>query len=776
MATLTRPKKQLARPVSTPLLTSAIPTPFPRELLDRTEELAGASTHQADSHPGPSRASEAQNVQKSEGYGALQEVMPSIIHVQRSCLMTLNNLLSMPTRWNPIVPDRRHSMPSSPQVTDAHHRVAESSSSALQTLLSNLRNQECTNDMIEVHGGQSESELLHELRTRIQSISSSLELSDAALANSLVSLISYFYRLSTIQSTLPHSLQDAEEASPEAIDPADQFDVLKQHLSDLRIERLSTQPDVPTHGSTPVVAVEAALLWNRIDEELEKVVAMCKERAETLSRSPREYFPPQYEPEDYEFEMLPEYQESGVRSSIDSKLRNPPHSPVTASRQMDEKMRLDLEGVAMAIDRLYLVAPQLHNQRVELKSSKVAQMERARREGSQTPLTPQSRSGKQKDKEGDVRDLERMFSLLAKASERSLNNQSVMLEGGLPARMEKARQKDLAKRDAFVEQLANHSAAGRMHGQDAVLQPRIKDPHALLSLPEFIRESVPASFIRADPKAMLSLPEFVKEPPPPGFLELESGISGIPTRKSKKRLRHRSLSAPSLSWLKTSRSGSSNGGSSGASHSRSQAININTLPSGPSVSFEIHYVAENHENLQHVLLFFVVTGAILGVDIEAEVLPPFPEADGEGGDRLIIRSGPRNSLPLLLPGRILPGKQDVRVQSSHYEIKLTTVASAQSTETVNEDAPPLLDAAQLSAANPTSFICASCSLPLVQSTHIAEYRDLPSEHWEELVDAWMCHSDQKLHEHVVQHGKGGFWPHLGQALVGGSYLLFESHP
>lgn len=192
-----------------------------------------------------------------------------------------------------------------------------------------------------------------------------------------------------------------------------------------------------------------------------------------------------------------------------------------------------------------------------------------------------------------------------------------------------------------------------------------------------------------------------------------------------------------------------------------------------AVGFEINYVAENHENLQHVLVFFTVTGATPGVDLEAEVLPPFPESHSEGGDRLIISSGPRNSLPLLLPARILPGKQEVRVQSSHYEIKLTTVAPRPSPETSDEDPTTLLDAAQLAAANPTSFICASCSLPLVQSTKITEYRDLPSEHWQELVDAWMCHTDQKLHADVMRHGKGGFWPQPSQALVGGSYVLFE---
>ena len=36
----------------------------------------------------------------------------------------------------------------------------------------------------------------------------------------------------------------------------------------------------------------------------------------------------------------------------------------------------------------------------------------------------------------------------------------------------------------------------------------------------------------------------------------------------------------------------------------------------------------------------------------------------------------------------------------------------------------------------------------------------------------MCHADQTLNEHVAKHGRG-FWPEAGQALVGGSYILFE---
>jgi len=186
-------------------------------------------------------------------------------------------------------------------------------------------------------------------------------------------------------------------------------------------------------------------------------------------------------------------------------------------------------------------------------------------------------------------------------------------------------------------------------------------------------------------------------------------------------------------------------------------------------------VAENHENLHHVLVFFTVTGIRPGSEVQAEILPPFPDHNPEGGDHLIIKAGPYSSLPLMLPAHTAPGSKDVRLQSGHYEIKLMTLPRPSSTppESSDNSTTPLLDAAQLTSIHPTSYLCASCSLPLIQSTKIHVYRDLPSEHWEELVEAWMCHADQKLHDHVTTRGKSGFWPSAGEGLVGGSYILFE---
>ena len=170
-------------------------------------------------------------------------------------------------------------------------------------------------------------------------------------------------------------------------------------------------------------------------------------------------------------------------------------------------------------------------------------------------------------------------------------------------------------------------------------------------------------------------------------------------------------------------------------------------------------------------MFFTINGAKPSGELQAEVLPRLLDQSFEHGDHLVIKCGPHTSLPLLLPAQTTPGKKEVQTQNTHYEIKLPTTG-ATSFSDINGQPPPLLDATQLSSINPTSFLCASCSLPLIQSSKVGTYRDLPSEHWEELVEAWMCHGDQKLHEQVIK-GKRGFWPSPGQALVGGSYILFE---
>lgn len=186
------------------------------------------------------------------------------------------------------------------------------------------------------------------------------------------------------------------------------------------------------------------------------------------------------------------------------------------------------------------------------------------------------------------------------------------------------------------------------------------------------------------------------------------------------------------------------------------------------LELQVSYVAEHHEGLRHVLAFLNVSGITPGVNLEASVAGG-PNGISDGVESaLVLRSGSVESLPLALPVRTQPGPQEVRVQGQHYEVKVATLDP----QSPRAEPLPLLDAEQLSSCAPTTFICASCSLPLVYGARITRYDDLPSEHWAELVDAWMCHTDQTLNAQIARHAKG-FWPQSGQALVGGSYILFD---
>lgn len=95
-----------------------------------------------------------------------------------------------------------------------------------------------------------------------------------------------------------------------------------------------------------------------------------------------------------------------------------------------------------------------------------------------------------------------------------------------------------------MEQLLHHSDAGRIHSQDAVLQ--IKDPEALLTLPEFIREPLPDSERRKDLQGLVSLPDFVREPIPSYMSSQNQNRLG--KHNSKHQKRNRSSSEPPLAW------------------------------------------------------------------------------------------------------------------------------------------------------------------------------------------------------------------------------------
>ena len=97
----------------------------------------------------------------------------------------------------------------------------------------------------------------------------------------------------------------------------------------------------------------------------------------------------------------------------------------------------------------------------------------------------------------------------------------------------------------------------------------MKEPEALLTLPEFMREPLPESERQKDLEALLTLPEFVKEPIPSHIshsnMAKEKG-KFLETKTATKR--DRSSSAPPLAWFRsTSSRGSSSPSNLGSSDS-----------------------------------------------------------------------------------------------------------------------------------------------------------------------------------------------------------------
>jgi ubiquitin-protein ligase E3 D len=270
-------------------------------------------------------------------------------------------------------------------------------------------------------------------------------------------------------------------------------------------------------------------------------------------------------------------------------------------------------------------------------------------------------------------------------------------------------------------------------------------------------------------------------------------------------------SVPAVPVIASTSAASKTGSSQGerfSLHHQHRSSTHTDLSAGLNVSF----VAEYQDNLNAVTLLLKINNpdkkASPPKQLTIEVVPTTgaradPSTPSETGDRILVKHKANWSTPLFLPTPVLLGKFTVECSGEHYEIKLATPTASNPTAGVvsqsdtgaNENATATLDAAHLTSIAPSSFICASCSLPFVQSSNAStakpqspfadsveaeaeglgglNYRDLPSEHWAELLDAWMCHHDQKLADRIAQTAKEGFWPAKGECLVGGSYLLLE---
>lgn len=381
--------------------------------------------------------------------------------------MALNNLFSgilSDDNWRPIVPPRRHSLPSFEAPTSVI-----SDSTPLYTLVSNLRLQRASDTMIQA--SDEPEALLRELGQHVEHYSVLMDTKDARMARLLVSLLQFSARLAQLAPAPASLLPPNGLVVSQNLSDIDVYDNLSRQASSIQLRLHDSMPAGSVQGSS-VSATERAMVWAQVDHILGDIQNLCHQRAlPSLTPSPyyaEEYdrnLPPEYDHGDYQAnppvyetpdEPFAHLAPTKEKSSDEQSLRQgaPSHRESMIS---SEKLKLDLDSVLMAIDRLYIVAPQLSNQRVELKGRKLEQMEFARVAGAIEKLvdsgrlddqravyrpTPALSKGKQRLE--DQRDLDNLMSLIGQAASRTMDSQTFYVDD-MQARLARARQKDDAK-------------------------------------------------------------------------------------------------------------------------------------------------------------------------------------------------------------------------------------------------------------------------------------------------------------------------------------------
>jgi hypothetical protein len=196
-------------------------------------------------------------------------------------------------------------------------------------------------------------------------------------------------------------------------------------------------------------------------------------------------------------------------------------------------------------------------------------------------------------------------------------------------------------------------------------------------------------------------------------------------------------------------------------------------------SASVSYVAEHQENLQVVQVMLHGMGVSLEEDL---VLQTPSSASGSVNEAIFSRKDSVLRIPL--PTAVHAGQSiTLSAQDLHYEARLSALPTpTSSVASLNTVLATALSASELRLRSPSALCCTACEREIADVSVAsrsgqtgtgmgAGYKDLPSEHWAEMMEVWMCHSDPAFTSQLAKRTEEGFWPAQGGVLVGGSYVL-----
>jgi hypothetical protein len=294
------------------------------------------------------------------------------------------------------------------------------------------------------------------------------------------------------------------------------------------------------------------------------------------------------------------------------------------------------------------------------------------------------------------------------------------------------------RRHEFFSSVVERSANGRMKGQDsAPPTPRTQTG------------STSAATTTGQADELVSMQDFFREKQAvPGEGDKKGASNGV-FSGIKSMIRRGSVG------LGLSTKGNTNGEGNG-DH---QEIDLTRLS----------YVAEHQENLN--LVQIMVHGP--GIPSSTEL---FIETDTEPSDKVTLSTKSNSHLRLTLPTPVVPNQKALLVAPNlHLEAKLAALPISPSApvSSLNTMITQALCAADLRNMKPRAICCTACDREVADLPGGGTFKDLPSEHWAEMLEVWMCHADPGFTANISAQTKDGFWPSGGTVLVGGSYLLLK---
>ncbi|GAA5878827.1 hypothetical protein JCM16303_007198 [Sporobolomyces ruberrimus] len=667
----------------------------------------------------------------------------------------------------------------------------------------------------------SNRSLLDELHSQIEICAPDLSTTDAELARSLGSLLICIDRLASISvalSGLSTLEEESEQRGHRAVGAAREVEQAERDLLWGRVDDLSEKVRTLTQQRA-----ESAQEDEDEDEVEERSPKPRSARAslETFQWSPRSRdvawdaqslsslpsynldsdvaspnLPPGYFPQDFldlkdghDWDIkttLSPRSPSQLEASTSTATDQPVRRIRKVSSMQSEKMQRDLDSVSQAIERLYDVSPQLANQRVEpdrrlLRERQLAKLGNAIERLSQgrlddqrakslpatvhQPETQAERSRREREA------VDKLIERIDRAASRTLADQRVELNGkrrALVADNELSKPltalsdpREAKRREYILE----HTGKGRLAGQDAILHSSgLVEPFP--GPPPELSEAVTIS-------------EFFSEETPRSRSDSIASTESALRKKSSNRSLSRGQTAGEEESTPTTKSslrigmlkgfGSRRGSTvdirveTGASAmSRSQSSNPREILAVP----QFDWITEESRNLGSlVVTFWPRDSAATSSKDEFEIVSVEAESLVVGP----ARGGPASRLSL--PSRVIPQQATVTSSGVYHEVKLVTISPSPTKSRADLEVHVPLTVAELRESMPVSFACSACHTEIVDSSSITRYNALPSEHWAELLDAWMCHPDQTLSQDLISKGKG-IKPRTDEGLVGTSYILF----